>query len=155
MSSTPYLRHQIVVRDQIHALVASLPEIEHSVRIEYEAGWPPEPVWAFSKRKITSCYRKSNCQSSIPQSCLATSRQTVLIMQLPVFVPINYTYLLTYSMEQSLSSEANRVCSQSRNFPHFMEHESSLPYSQVPATWVYPAPTPSSLHPLPLPEDPS
>ena len=36
-----------------------------------------------------------------------------------------------------------------------MEPESSSPYSQVPATRPYPEPTPSSLHPLPLPEDPS
>ena len=37
-----------------------------------------------------------------------------------------------------------------------MESESSLPYSQVPATCPYPEPTPSSPHnPLPLPEDPS
>ena len=32
-----------------------------------------------------------------------------------------------------------------------MEPESSLPYSQVPATCPYPEPTPSILHPLPLP----
>ena len=36
-----------------------------------------------------------------------------------------------------------------------MEPEGSLPYSQLPATCPYPEPTPSSLHPLPLPEDPS
>jgi len=36
-----------------------------------------------------------------------------------------------------------------------MEPESSSPYSQVPAICPYPEPTPSSLHPLPLPEDPS
>ena len=35
-----------------------------------------------------------------------------------------------------------------------METESSLPYSQVPATCPYPEPTPSSPHnPFPLPED--
>ena len=34
-----------------------------------------------------------------------------------------------------------------------MEPESSSPYSQVPAICPYPEPTPSSLHPLPLPED--
>jgi len=34
-----------------------------------------------------------------------------------------------------------------------MEPEGSLPYSQVRATCPYPEPTPSSLHPLPLPED--
>ena len=37
-----------------------------------------------------------------------------------------------------------------------MESERSLPYSQVPVTYLYPEPTPSSPHnPLPLPEDPS
>ena len=64
-------------------------------------------------------------------------------------------YLLTYSMEQSPSWEANRVCIQSRNSPHFMEPEGSLPYSQAPATCPYPEPTLSILHPLTLPEDPS
>jgi hypothetical protein len=38
----------------------------------------------------------------------------------------------------------------------FMEPESSLPYSQVPATCPYPEPAPSITHnPLPLPEDQS
>ena len=37
-----------------------------------------------------------------------------------------------------------------------MEPESSLPYSQAPATYPYPEPTTSSPHnPFPLPEDPS
>ena len=37
-----------------------------------------------------------------------------------------------------------------------MEPESSLPYSQAPATRPYPEPTPTSPHnPFPLPEDPS
>jgi hypothetical protein len=43
-----------------------------------------------------------------------------------------------------------------KKFPAFMEPESSLPYSQVPATCPYPEPAPSSPHnPHPLPEDPS
>ena len=36
-----------------------------------------------------------------------------------------------------------------------MEPESSSPYSQVYAICPYPEPTPSSLHPLKLPENPS
>jgi len=36
-----------------------------------------------------------------------------------------------------------------------MEPENSSPYSQVPAICPYPEPTPSSLHPLPQPQDPS
>ena len=36
-----------------------------------------------------------------------------------------------------------------------MEPEGSLPYSQAPATFSYPEPTPSSPHnPFPLPQDP-
>lgn len=37
--------------DQVHALVALLPGIEQCVPIEHEAGWPPEPVWAFWNKK--------------------------------------------------------------------------------------------------------
>jgi len=36
-----------------------------------------------------------------------------------------------------------------------MEPESSSPYSQVPTICPYPEPTAASLHPLPLPEEPS
>ena len=46
--------------------------------------------------------------------------------------------------------------SQSRNSPHFMEPEGSLPLSQVPATCPYSEPSRSSPYPnIPLPEDPS
>ena len=45
---------------------------------------------------------------------------------------------------------------QSRNSPHFMEPEASLPHSQVPATCPYPEPARSSTYPhIPLPEDPT
>ena len=43
-------------------------------------------------------------------------------------------------MAQSPSWEADWFCSQSRNSPHFIEPESSLPYSQMPATCPYPEP---------------
>jgi len=59
--------------------------------------------------------------------------------------------LLTYSMVQSPSWEANWFCSQSRHSPHFMEPESSSPYSQVSAICPYPEPTPSSLYPSHFP----
>ena len=42
-------------------------------------------------------------------------------------------------MEQS-PREANRFFSQSRNSPHIMEREGSLPKSRVPATCPYPEP---------------
>jgi hypothetical protein len=73
----------------------------------------------------------------------------------PVQCKIHTTYLLTYSMEQSPSWEANWFCSWSRNSPHFTEPESSLPQSQVAANCPYPEPTPSSPHnPLALPAGP-
>jgi hypothetical protein len=69
----------------------------------------------------------------------------------------NFPYLLTYSMEQSPSWEANPVFAASQEIPRiFMEPEGSLPYSQLPATCPYPEPTPFSPHqPLQLPEYPS
>ena len=65
--------------------------------------------------------------------------------------------LLTYSMEQSSSWEANQYTWQLvKKFPAFMEPESPAPYPQVPTTCPYPEPTPSSPHDLlQLPKDPS
>jgi hypothetical protein len=59
-------------------------------------------------------------------------------------------------MEQSPSWKAKQFAA-SQKFPHiFTEPEGSLPYSQVPATYPYPEPTPfSPPHRLQLPEDPS
>ena len=58
-------------------------------------------------------------------------------------------------MEQS-PWEHNWFCSWSRNSPHFMEPESSSPFSQAPVTCPYPEPTPSSPHnPFTPPGDPS
>jgi len=49
----------------------------------------------------------------------------------------------------------NRFSNRSRNAPHFMEHEGSLPQSQIPATCLYPEPVRSNPYPhIPLPEDP-
>jgi len=54
------------------------------------------------------------------------------------------TYLLTYSMQQSPSWEANQFSASQEIPPYFMEPESSLPHSQVPATCPYPEPARSS-----------
>jgi hypothetical protein len=61
-------------------------------------------------------------------------------------------YLLTYSMEQGPSWEANRFAASQEDF---MEPEGSLPHSQVPATCLCPEPAQSSpyLHIILL-EDP-
>jgi hypothetical protein len=67
------------------------------------------------------------------------------------------TYLLTYSMEQGPSWEANQQTLQLvKIFPAFRKPETPSPYPQVPATCPYSEPTPSSPHdPLQLSEDPS
>jgi hypothetical protein len=57
------------------------------------------------------------------------------------------TYLLSYSMEQSPSWEANRFSGNQQIPPHFIEPESSLPHSQVPTTCPYPEPARSSPYP--------
>jgi len=63
------------------------------------------------------------------------------------------TYLLTPWSIVLLEKLTGSAASQEIP-PHFMEPESSLPYSQVLAISPYPEPTPSSPHnPLPLPED--
>src|SRR5215475_9796767 len=69
-----------------------------------------------------------------------------------------YIYLLTYSLHGAESFLRSwPVFAASQEIPCiFMEPESSLPYSQVPATRPYPEPTPSSPHDsLQLPEDPT
>ena len=71
------------------------------------------------------------------------------------------TYLLTHSLTFSLHAAQlflrnQPVLSYSRNSPHFMEPEGSLPHSQVPATCPYPEPHRCSPFPhIVLPEDPS
>ena len=66
------------------------------------------------------------------------------------------TYLLTYSMVQSPSWEANWFAA-SQEIPRiFMEPEGSLPHSQASATCPYPGPAQSSPHThIPPPGNPS
>ena len=46
--------------------------------------------------------------------------------------------ILSYSMKQSPSWEANRFSANQEIPPHFMEPGGPLPHSQVPATCPYP-----------------
>ena len=65
----------------------------------------------------------------------------------------NTYFLLTYSMEQSPSWEANRF-SASQEVPHILWNPKV--HSQVPATCPYPEPAQSSPYPhILLPEEPS
>jgi len=69
-----------------------------------------------------------------------------------ITVLLLFTYLL-HAAESFLRSYP--VYIQSRNFPHFMEPEGSLPHSQVPATCPYPETTRSIPYPhIPHPEYP-
>jgi len=57
------------------------------------------------------------------------------------------TIILTYSIEQSRSWEANRFSASQEIPPHFMEPEGSLPHSQAPDTCPYPEPARSNPFP--------
>ena len=66
-------------------------------------------------------------------------------------------YSLTYLLHRAESFlRSHLVLQLVKEFSTFLEPEGSSPYSQVPATYPYPEPTPSSPHkPLQFPEDPS
>jgi len=65
------------------------------------------------------------------------------------------SFILTYLLQGAESFLRSPLVLQLvKKFPAFLEPEGSSPYSQVPATYPCPEPTPSSPHnPLPLPED--
>ena len=64
-------------------------------------------------------------------------------------------YLLTYSMEQSPSWEANRYAA-SQQIPYVYGTRRFKPQAQVPATCPHPEPQQSSPRPhIPVTEDPS
>jgi hypothetical protein len=74
----------------------------------------------------------------------------------PVLVSFSrFLFILTYSMEQIPSWEANQSLQLVKNFPAFLWNLKFIYRTQqVPVTCTYPEPTPSSPHnPLQLPED--
>ena len=90
----------------------------------------------FKYRKLPLQLQHSARNSSILQPVLAKNNLLCLL-----------TYLftcLTHGAESFLSSQP--VLSHSRNSSHFMEHEGSLPHSQVRAICPYPEPVRSCLN---------
>ena len=78
---------------------------------------------------------------------IATSNSDIVII---------LTYLLTYSMGQSSSWEANWFEASQEIHRILWNPEGSLPHSQVPANCPYPEPTRSSPYThIPLPKNPS
>jgi len=85
--------------------------------------------------EILLLWRQSvNCKCA---SC-ASDFDTGCFTQL--YLATRSTTVLTYSIEQSPSWEANRFLASQEFPPHFMEPEGSLPQSQVPAACPYPEP---------------
>ena len=120
---------------------------------------------------LSNCCLVDVLHSSLSHNALVTSNITTIHARLSYWSRLQQssskdcnlksawtlTDLLTYllhGVEAFLRSYP--VFSQSRNSPHFMEPEGSLPHSQVPAIRPYPEPPRSSPYThIPLPEDPS
>jgi hypothetical protein len=114
--------------------------------------------YSYYRELWVSCFFLWHCSSSrvMSSSCHTYRRTTVGSTPLEESsTQAGYIVYLLHGAEFFLRSWP--VFAGSQEIPRiFMEPESSLPYSQVPATRPYPEPTPSSPHdPLQLPEDPS
>ena len=84
-------------------------------------------------------YWKHNGDSS-PEN----SKRLFIITLSELLTPL-LIYLLTYLLHGAESFLRSKlVCSYSKNSPHFMEPEGSLPHSQASATCPYPGPAQSS-----------
>jgi hypothetical protein len=91
----------------------------------------------------------------VNEKCCFTSEvgyEFLFLRRISAFQKFSDHYLLTYSMEQSPSWEANLQLV--KKFPAFFFFYGSSPHPQAHATCPYPEPTPSSPHnSLPFPED--
>ena len=108
--------------------------------------FPSFSVLNLTKQTCLPCSRFCsfcNC----PAVCVITiSDLTVVVVHLfrsPKCAALDFVYIAFYTLSTAQSFLRSRpVLSQSSNYPHFMEPESSLPHSEVPATCPYPKPAP-------------
>ena len=118
------------------------------------------PKWSLSLRFPHQYASPHVCASPLPVRATFPSHLSLLDFITRTILGEEYRsfsslcYLLTcllHGIESFLWSQP--VFSLSKNSPHFMEPEGSLPYSQVPATCPYPEPARSSPYPhFPLPK---
>ena len=105
------------------------------------------------KEKQTSSHKQT---TGIRESYDTNFKYSVLNREKYSSSPYLLTYLLTHSMVQSTSWEANWFAASQEIPTHFTEPEGSLQHSQASATCLYPGPAQSSPYThIPPPGDPS
>jgi hypothetical protein len=90
-------------------------------------------MWAREGRVDRRVINLLTPSHALTPMCTVTPRSIFLFRYAQFFLHFgrHIIFLLTYSMEQSPSWEANRFSVSQENSPYFMEPEGSLPHSQV------------------------
>ena len=110
-------------------------------------------IYVQLRTDLTDTKRRRSEYCSISKWGYITTTSVTVYCLLP-YLLLTYLLNLLHGAESFLRSQL--VLQLIKNSPHYMEPQSSSPYSQAPATCPYPEPTPSSPHtPFPLHEDPS
>ena len=91
---------------------------------------------------VRKCCRLAHCHCVISQSARGYQDTDCLTYLLTHSLTHSLTHLLTHSLTpiSRVLLEKLTGFQQVKNSPHFMEHEGSLPHSQVSATCPYPEP---------------